>query len=86
MEDFTEGRLRISGAVQEDGPDFEGTVATLTGWVIVAEWMDSEGQKWLSKNSADAAGEQLTLWQTKGMLHEALFGDWQQPEEAGDDE
>ena len=76
-------RQRIGQAIQADGPDFDcdirpGTVATVTGWVVVAEWMDSEGVKWLSKNSGDAGGDTLTLWQMKGMLHEALLGDWEQ--------
>lgn len=74
-------RQRIGAAIQADGPDFDcglrpDTVATCTGWVVVAEWMDSEGLKWLTKNSGDAGGETLTCWAMNGMLHEALLGEW----------
>ena len=81
-------RQRIGAAIQADGPGFHdanaAVAATCTGWVVMAEWMDETGGKWLSKNSGDAGSERLTLWQENGMLHEALLGEW--PTRDPDDE
>jgi hypothetical protein len=44
----------------------------LTGWVLVAEWMDHQGERWLSKGHAAST----PAWAAKGMHHEALFGEW----------
>lgn len=46
--------------------------AILTGWVLVAEWMDHTGERWLSK----AHSASTTSWSAGGMHHEALYGDW----------
>jgi hypothetical protein len=67
-------RDRVHEAIQavrsvEDG--------LLTGWVVVAEWMDESGERWLSKTHATGTAS----WAAKGMMHEALFGDWpEQPD------
>lgn len=44
--------------------------AVLTGWVLVAEWMTPDGDRWLSK--AHAAG--TTAWAARGMMHDAIHG------------
>ena len=73
-------RQRIGQALQANGPGFHDerapVAATCIGWVVIAEWMDETGGKWLSKNSSDAGGETLTTWQMNGMLHEALHEAW----------
>lgn len=55
-----------------------GEKALLTGWVLVAEWADHDGARWLTKACAAAT----TSWTAGGMLHDALYGTW--PEEDRD--
>jgi hypothetical protein len=43
----------------------------LTGWVLVAEWIDSAGIKHLTRLSS----RPITTWTIDGMLHDALYGD-----------
>lgn len=82
--DSTERRKRIGAAIQADGPGLDdGTESILTGWVVVAEWMDEKGGRWLSKNTGDAAGDTLTKWGMNGFLHEALHEDWGDPVDDG---
>ena len=48
--------------------------AVLTSWVVIAEFMDEDGKKWLSR--ADSEG--TTQWHREGMLWDALHaGDWE---------
>lgn len=78
-DDGTEARATITGAIQNANPftDPEGILdGVVTGWVLVTEWMTTDGGKWLSKTSADASGEKLPTWQERGYLHDALFGEW----------
>jgi hypothetical protein len=70
-------REAIHEALQEHMP--RGEDALLTGWVIVAEWVDHEGERWLSKGHAASTSS----WTAKGMLHEALNGDWPDGEQGG---
>lgn len=60
-------------------PDEEGSV--LTGWVVVQEWMNPAGEKFLTR----AWDHALPLWSAKGMMHEVLYGDWP-ADEVGDEE
>jgi hypothetical protein len=47
----------------------------VTGWVCIAESMDPDGRKWLSRISSDASGEQrLPRWTEQGLLHNGLYG------------
>lgn len=63
----------IHEAIQAAGPEFDdGSRAVLTGWALVSEWMDENGERWLSK--AHAAG--TAQWGANGMHHEAIYGDW----------
>lgn len=48
--------------------------ALLTGYVLVAEWMDESGERWLSR--IDGPPGAVTGWHRDGMLHEALYGEW----------
>lgn len=45
----------------------------LTGWVVIAEWIDSEtGDKLLSRLTSESA----PTWVVQGYLHNALYEDW----------
>lgn len=68
-------RKRIHEAVQatNDQQD-ELDDALLVGWVLVAEWMDPEGDRWLSKVSGTNGGEDSpNSWTERGYLHEVLY-------------
>lgn len=58
--------------MQAQGPEHINGAAVLTGWVVVQEWMDDTGGKWLTK--AHAAS--LATWSAKGFHLEAVHGDW----------
>ena len=55
-----------------------GRGAVVTGWTMVVELMDGDGQRWLAK----AHAETTPSWAARGMHFEALHGDW--PEEDAD--
>jgi len=71
-------REAIHDAIQQHARIAREEGAILTGWVVVAEWMDPAGERWLSKAHAAST----TSWAAKGMHHEALNGDWP---DGGDD-
>lgn len=70
-------RDALHDAIQQHGRYDETDGAMLTGWVMVAEWMDQSGERWLSKGHAAHTAH----WSAKGMMHEALYGDWPDPDE-----
>lgn len=65
-------REAIHGAIQQHGRMGTEDGAVLTGWALVAEWMDADGERWLSK----AHAPHTSSWTAKGMHHEALYGEW----------
>ena len=57
----------------DDNPGDSLNGAHLMGWVVIAEWMDPNGERWISMGSADATGEDRAAdWQVKGYLTHAL--------------
>jgi hypothetical protein len=54
----------------EDAQAAEGSVAT--SFVMVVEFMRPDGERFLVRYHADAAGEGLTPWQVEGVLGRAL--------------
>jgi hypothetical protein len=47
--------------------------AVLVGFVVLAEWMDPEGRKWMSSNEGNGDGSDgLVSWQVRGYLTERL--------------
>lgn len=57
------------GDSDEEMPD--GGV--LTGWVLVAEWQGTDGNRWLSKLSGTAMGDKgLPLWHERGFCNEVV--------------
>jgi len=72
-------RDRIHEVLQEVG-GMNGTddrAALLTGWVVVTEWIDEDGETWLSKSHSAS----VSHWAANGMHHEALYGDWPSADE-----
>jgi hypothetical protein len=72
-------RDAIHEKLQELGPHQLEKAAVLTGFVLVCEWMDEDGERWLSKCHSSS----LTNWTASGLHHEALYGNW--PDGADDD-
>jgi hypothetical protein len=65
-------REAIHDAIQQNARMGAEDGAVLTGWALVAEWMDADGERWLTKGHA----AHTTSWGANGMYHEALFGEW----------
>ena len=55
----------------ESGEQIEGFLGK---FVILSEWMDNEGNRYLVRKSANGMGEQIPTWDTNGLLFEGLFG------------
>lgn len=68
--DALEQFLQSQGPPTDDGTIQPG--ALLTGWAVVVEWMDTDGDKALTRAHSAAAPR----WAANGMWHEALYGDW----------
>lgn len=75
-------RSRVWEAVQDStDADEEIHGAILMGYVLVAEWMDEEGQRWLSLLHASNGGDSdAPDRQRQGYLHNALY-EWPTEEE-----
>lgn len=75
-------RDALNDFLQQQGPPRDGGgeeidgATVLTGWVVVLEWMDEQGTRWLSRGWAASKAN----WEADGMLHEALYGDWPKDE------
>lgn len=76
-----EDRARIHDALQQCADTADTADGVLTAWVVVAEWMTPDGERWLTRLDSDA----ITAWQRDGMLDHGLRGDWD-PEDDPDDE
>jgi hypothetical protein len=50
--------------------------AVLIGWCVVAEWVANDGTRTLTRMCGTPGGAVPPEWQTRGYLHEALFGKW----------
>ena len=51
--------------------------ALLVGWVVVAEWVGVDGTRSLVRMAGTPGETVPPIWQTKGYLHESLFGNWE---------
>lgn len=75
-------RDAIHAALQESGPVHrDDRAAILIGWVVVTEWIDETGGRWLSKCHSSS----LPHWLAAGLHHEALYGDWPDPDDDEDE-
>ena len=50
--------------------------SVLVGWVVIAEWVGADGVRSLVRMGGTPGGSSPPTWQTRGYLHEALFGQW----------
>ena len=69
---WTQKRAALHEAIQRDAAPSDEPGAVLTGWVLIAEFLDTEGAKWLAMRSGP---EELTAWAREGFLHRALYDD-----------
>lgn len=69
--------LQDTLAVEDELPES----SMLRGWVVVAEWLDPDGNRWLSKKAGGANAESIPDWQLNGYLHEALDGGFNEADE-----
>ncbi len=74
MDDSDPRRDALHDFLQQQGPVDIDRPAILTGWVVVAEWMDDGGKRWLSRGWSSSKAK----WDADGMMHEALYGSWDQ--------
>lgn len=65
-------RDQIAHALQANTPASETSI--LVGWVTVAEYITTDGQRYLAAEYGQAPGteHETTSWQRRGYLHEAL--------------
>lgn len=66
--------------LQEQGPAEIDKQAVLVGWVVVQDWMDEDGDRWLTR----AHSASIPTWVAAGLHHEALNGNW--PDRDSDDD
>ena len=59
----------ISRVLSEHQPNLDDRAAILVGYVVIAEWSDEKGERWLSNRSAPG----MPTWAARGLLHEALY-------------
>ncbi len=78
-DDSDPDRDSIHEALQKNSPQGKAG-SLLTGWVVVTEWMDADGDKVLAK----AHSANIAQWAANGYHFEALHGVWPPDEE--DDE
>ena len=52
----------------EDGDREIPETGVLCGWVLVAEWMGDDGERWMTTNRPPAQA----MWLTRGLLSEAI--------------
>lgn len=77
-----ERRDALHEFLQGQGPKDVEKQAVLVGWVVVSDWMDEDGDRWLSK----AHSASIPEWAAAGLHHEALHGDWPTVSEEDDAE
>jgi len=66
-------REAITQSVNNARPN-ELESAICVGWVMVAEWIDNEGSRWLTRLDSSPDHKALPTWTRTGYLHDALFG------------
>lgn len=59
--------------LDSEGEEIE---AMLLKYVVVAEWIDPDGSRYMTRRAANTSGDGLPTWEYRGLLHEALYGQW----------
>lgn len=67
----------VMGLLSERLTEVHGGRGIVTNYVVLAEVMDENGERWMHKVTAPGS----TSWSVKGILHEALFEDPGEPVE-----
>jgi len=67
----------IHEAIQSSTEDSDLAGGLLTGWVLVCEWMNTDGALWMSRLTSDG----LPTWRSDGMLEHTKSGSWPEEEE-----
>lgn len=62
----------LRSALQEHLPNDGDDLGVLTGYVVVAQWSDGEGDIWLTKTAGDINDDGPPTWTVKGWLYHAL--------------
>lgn len=80
-------RERLHRSIQENLHDSDSVGGNVvTGWVVVAESLAPNGERWLSRIDGGPGGNRLAEWQREGFLHNALHGGhWERDESQDDD-
>ena len=73
--------MEIPEAIEDSRPE-QLQEHVLVGWTLVAEWVGPSGVRTLTRSSGSGSGSsnEPPVWQTRGYLHEALFGSWSKPD------
>lgn len=69
-DDIEQERTIIRTAIDETCPEIGESVTT--NWIVVAERMDTTGERWLTQFSGDAADTCPAIWLRRGLLHQAI--------------
>jgi hypothetical protein len=75
-------REAIEPAIREHA-DMEGV---LTGFVVIAEWSEPDGDRWITKTAGDLNDDGPPIWTVKGWLYHALDTAQRDADEATDDD
>lgn len=75
-------RDRVHEVLQELGPQDIEKHAVLVGWALVCDWMDEDGERWLTKCHSAS----IPTWSAAGMHHDALNGHWPSADDDEDDD
>jgi hypothetical protein len=79
QESAPEVRKRLGEAIQAEAVEFQQGEDTqrgvVIGWVVIAESVAPDGERWLSSFSGGAGDHALPRWQVQGYAH-SLLHDW----------
>ena len=64
----------ITEILSSHKPEMGDEDSVLTGYVLVSEWMDAAGDRWLASTETPT----MTGWTRDGILHKRLYG-WEDP-------
>lgn len=69
--DQSESNAKLLEVLSSTLADEMGEAVMVTGWVVLVECIDSQGEN----NLACHTSQNLPVWRKKGMLHDVLFGE-----------
>lgn len=82
-------RRRLGAAIQAEAVEFgngdETQKGLVIGWLVIAESLAPDGERWLSTFSGGAGDQHLPRWQVQGYAH-SLLHDWPQLDDEDDED